>query len=344
MGVILLNCCSFCKKIDILESKAFSFFYFVKYMSIKTAEFVSPGHPDKICDFIADSILDAYLEGDKESRVAVEVMGGHGLITVNGEVTSKTKPDIESVVKKIVGENYKVVINLSKQSPSIARGVDTGGAGDQGIMKGYATSETESMMPREYELARNLCMKIYEKYPYDGKVQVTLEGDKVKTVVASFQNSRNKELLPFVKNIIQAEEYLINPAGEWTMGGFDADAGLSGRKLVVDSYGPEMPVGGGSFSGKDYTKVDRSGAYIARKIAVDCIRSDKAKEVFVKLAYAIGKPEPVMAMAILDGKETKIEGYDLTPKGIKDALNLENVKFSETARWGHFGRGFNWDK
>ena len=267
--------------------------------SIKTAEFVSPSHPDKICDFIADSILDAYLKGDKYSRSGVEVMGGHNLITVNGEVTSKTKPDLELLIKNIVGKNYKVIINLSKQSPSIAHGVDIGGAGDQGIMKGYATAETKSMMPKEYELARNLCMKIYKKYPYDGKVQVTLAGDKVKTVVASFQNSKNKELLPFVKNIIKAEEYLINPAGEWTMGGFDADAGLSGRKLIMDSYGPEIPIGGGSFSGKDYTKVDRSGAYIARKIAVDYVKSGKAKEVFVKLAYAIGKPEPVMAMAVL---------------------------------------------
>ncbi len=317
---------------------------FIKHMSIKTAEFVSPKHPDKICDFIADSVLDAYLEGDKDSRSAVEVMGGHNLITINGEVTSKTKPDIEGLVKKIVGENYKIDVNLSKQSPSIAHGVDEGGAGDQGIMKGYATAETGNMMPKEYDLARDLCLKIYQKYPYDGKVQVTLDGDRVKTVVASFQNSKNADLLPFVKNIIQADEYLINPAGEWTMGGFDADAGLSGRKLIVDNYGPEIQIGGGSFSGKDCTKVDRSGAYIARKIAVDYVRSGKAKEVFVKLAYAIGKPEPVMAIAVLDGKEIKIEGYDLTPKGIRKILNLENVKFSETARWGHFGRGFNWDK
>ncbi len=313
-------------------------------MSVKTAEFVSPGHPDKICDFIADSILDVYLAGDKNSRVAVEVMGGHNLITVNGEVTSHSSPDLEKIVREIVGQNYKIMINLSKQSPSIAHGVDIGGAGDQGIMKGYATAETENMMPCEYELARNLCQKVYEKYPYDGKVQVTLNGDNVETVVVSFQNSKNKDLLPLVKNIISAKEYLINPAGEWILGGFDADTGLSGRKIVIDNYGPEIPIGGGSFSGKDYTKVDRSGAYIARKIAVDYVKKDKAKEVFVKLAYAIGKPDPVMALAILDGKEVSIEGYDLTPKGIKKMLNLENVKFAETAKWGHFGRGFNWDK
>ena len=322
-------------------------------MSIKTAEFVSPGHPDKICDFIADSILDAYLENDKESRVGIEVMGGHNLITINGEVTSKTSPNLEFLIKKIVGENYKVIINLSKQSPSIASGVNTGGAGDQGIMKGYATSETKNMMPLEYELARNLCQKIYEKYPYDGKVQVTLDGDKVKTVVVSFQNSKNKDLLPFVKSIIPAEKYLINPAGEWTIGGFDADAGLSGRKLIIDNYGPEIPIGGGSFSGKDCTKVDRSGAYMARKIAVDLLKREilkskrslpASRQAFVKLAYAIGKPDPVMAVAISDGKEISIEGYDLTPKGIKKTLDLENVKFSKTSQWGHFGRAFNWDK
>jgi S-adenosylmethionine synthetase len=332
---------------------------------IKTAEFVSPGHPDKICDFIADSILDAYLAGDKNSRVAVEVMGGHNLITINGEVTSKAEPDLEALIKRIVGQEYKININLSKQSESIASGVDTGGAGDQGIMKGYATSATENFMPLEYELARNLCQKVYEKYPYDGKVQVTLEKKAtasggvpqnavIKTVVVSFQNSKNSELLPYVQNILadltsealaKEVEYLINPAGEWTLGGFDADTGLSGRKLVIDNYGPEIPIGGGSFSGKDYTKVDRSGAYIARKIAVDLVRKGEVEEVFVKLAYAIGKPEPVMAVAVLDGKEVAIEGYDLTPSGIKKILNLENVKFAETAKWGHFGRpNLPWEK
>src|SRR3989344_7834844 len=243
---------------------------------IKTCEFVSPGHPDKVCDFIADSILDAYLAGDKASRVAVEVMGGHNLISINGEVTSKSHPDIESIVKKIVGQDFNVAVNLSKQSPSIAAGVDTGGAGDQGIMKGYATADTASLMPREYELAPDLCKKVYEKYPYDGKGQVTTEVEsgklKVKSVVASFQNSKNSDLLPLVKSIIEAEEYLINPAGEWTLGGFDADTGLSGRKLVIDNYGPEIPIGGGSFSGKDYTKVDKRGAYMARRIAVELIQ------------------------------------------------------------------------
>jgi len=311
-------------------------------MSIKTAEFVSPMHPDKICDFIADSILDAYMEGDKNSRCAIEVMGGHNLVTINGEVTSKANPDIESIVKSIVGENFKILSNIVLQSSQIAQGVDIGGAGDQGIMKGYATNETDEYLPLEYSLARNLCQKIFEVYPYDGKTQVTIDSGKVKAVVASFQNTKNDALLDLVKNNIEAEEYHINPAGEWDQGGFDADTGLSGRKLIVDNYGPEITIGGGSFSGKDYTKVDRSGAYMARKIAVDLLKKYNAKEVYTKLAYAIGKSEPVMAVAIIDGKEIEIENYDLTPRGIHKYLKLDEAKFKDTCTWGHFGRGFEW--
>ena len=329
---------------------------------VKTAEFVSPKHPDKICDYIADSILDAYLKGDGKSRVAVEVQGGHKLVTINGEVTSKVKPDVEALVRRIVGKDYKVLINIALQSPEIAQGVDTGGAGDQGIMKGYATSETPVFLPLEYVLARNLCQKIFAVYPYDGKTQVTVKDGKVTTVVASFQNTKSKELLALVKKVIKAEEYLINPAGEWSQGGFDADSGLTGRKLVVDNYGPEVAIGGGAFSGKDYTKVDRSGAYMARRIAVDLLKKEikgqKGKklgptEVFVKLAYAIGKKEPVMAVAEihLPGaaghadtvKEIPITGYDLSPVGIRDFLKLDKVKYADTCTWGHFGRGFSWE-
>ncbi len=310
---------------------------------IKTCEFVSPMHPDKICDFIADSILDAYLEGDKNSRVATEVMGGHNLITVNGEVTSNANPDLEKIIKGIVGEEYKVIINIVKQSTEIAAGVDTGGAGDQGIMKGYATSESDTLLPLEYTLARNLCQKVFEVYPYDGKTQVTIEDGVVTTVVVSFQNAKNEQLLPLVKSIIKAKEYLINPAGEWNQGGFDADTGLSGRKLIIDNYGPEVPIGGGSFSGKDYTKVDRSGAYMARKIAVEILKERNAKEVYTKLAYAIGKAEPVMAVAVVDGKEEQITNYNLTPKGIREFLKLDTVVYKNTCKWGHFGHDFNWD-
>ena len=155
--------------------------------------------------------------------------------------------------------------------------------------------------------------------------------------------SRPWELDPIPK-IISAKEYLINPAGEWMQGGFDSDTGLSGRKLIVDNYGPEIPIGGGSFSGKDYTKVDRSGAYMARRIAVDYLRKYNAKHVYTKLAYAIGKAEPVMAIVVIDGKEMEITGYDLSPRGIYIGLELASTIYKDTSDWGHFGRGFSWDK
>jgi S-adenosylmethionine synthetase len=316
---------------------------------LKTAEFVSPKHPDKICDFIADSILDAFLAQDPHSRVAVEVMGGHSHITASGEITSLAQVDIEQVIQGIVGSNYQTAIHATTQSPQIAQGVDLGGAGDQGIMIGYATAETESLMPLEYELARNLCREIFAAYPFDGKVQITVADTNVRTVVASFQNTKTSELLKFVQSKIQAEEYLINPAGEWSIGGFDADSGLSGRKIIVDNYGPNIPVGGGSFSGKDYTKVDRSGAYMARKIAVDILKQKQAQEVIIKLAYAIGKPHPVMNTVLLYSntvgwREAEFpRNYDLTPSGIRKLLRLDQQIYARTADWGHFGRGFAWD-
>ena len=313
-------------------------------MRIKTCEFVSPKHPDKLCDFIADSLMDAYLEGDKNSRTAIEVMGGHGVVTISGEVTSQAEVDISAVIKDIVGAEYRIEVNIVKQSPEIAQGVDTGGAGDQGIMSGYATNETETHMPKEYELARSLCRKLYKKYPYDGKVQVTLSNGAITAVVASFQNTKTKELEELVRSLIEADEYFVNPAGEWHIGGFEADSGLSGRKIVIDNYGPEINVGGGSFSGKDATKVDRSAAYMARKIAVDLLKKFNAKEVRTKLAYAIGKAEPLMQVAYIDGKEEGIKGYDLTPQGIKSFLQLDQPIFAETSQWGHFGNGFLWDK
>ncbi|MDD4830860.1 MAG: methionine adenosyltransferase domain-containing protein [Candidatus Paceibacterota bacterium] len=310
--------------------------------TIKTCEFVSPKHPDKLCDYIADVLLDSYMAVDPKSRVAIEIMGGHNNISVSGEVTSKAKVNVENIIKSILGEKYNVKIYLSLQSPSISRGVDSGGAGDQGIMIGYAAGETKNFMPLEYELARNLCGKIYKQFPFDGKTQVTVENGKIKTVVASFQKISSAELEKLVRELIKAEEYLINPTGEWEMGGLDADSGLSGRKIVIDNYGPEIGIGGGSFSGKDWTKVDRSGAYMARRIAVDLLKKRGAKSVKTKLAYAIGKKEPVMAVAELDGKEEKIKGYDLSPKGIYEFLNLGEIKFRKTASWGHFGREFPW--
>lgn len=309
----------------------------------RTAEFVSPGHPDKICDLVADTLLDAYRANDPEARVAIEAMGGHGLIVINGEVTARGSVDVEGIVRGIVGDDFQVISGVSEQSPEIAQGVDMGGAGDQGIMKGYATRETESRMPIEYELARDLCRELYEIYPYDGKTQVTVADGRVTTALASFQNSETDELLGKLHELIEADEYLANPAGEWKIGGFDADSGLSGRKLVIDSYGPEVGIGGGSFSGKDYTKVDRSGAYMARRVAVDYLERHDACEVVTKLAYAIGKPDPVMAVAVVDGKEIPIEEYDLSPRGIREALGLRDVRFTDTSLWGHFGRGFPWD-
>lgn len=315
-------------------------------MNTKTAEFVSPKHPDKICDQIADAILDAYLIKDKYSRTAIEVIGGHNLIVVLGEVKSSiniNKIPIIKIIKSFVGDKFDLEIHLEEQSPEISKGVDIGGAGDQGIMIGYACNETKNYMPLEYELARNLCYRIYQKYPYDGKTQVTLDNNKVLRVVVSFQNTKTKELENLVKSIIKSEEYIINPAGDWKIGGFEADSGLTGRKLIVDSYGPRVPVGGGSFSGKDSTKVDRSGAYMARRIAVDYLRKYKAKEVLVKLAYAIGQEEPLMESVIIDGKEKEIKDYDLKPNSIIKSLDLRSPIYTKTSQWGHFGNGFKWD-
>jgi len=327
---------------------------------LRTVEFVSPKHPDKICDLTADTILDNYLAQDPHARVAVEVMGGHGLITLNGEVTSTANIDCAKIVTSIVGEDYKVIANLSKQSPEISRGVDVGGAGDQGIMVGYATIETPQVVPLEYQLARNLCKQSYKVYPFDGKVQVTVDvgsvltnstnEPQIKCVVASFQNSKSSELEALVRSLITADNYRINPAGEWQQGGFDADSGLAGRKLVVDAYGPSVAIGGGSFSGKDATKVDRSGAYYARKVAVDLLDKSSAagkpaREVLVKISYAIGVVEPVMAVAYIDGAQHDISGlYDFSPRAICKLLELDKPQFSELCQWGHFGRENIWDK
>ena len=313
---------------------------------LKTAECVSPGHPDKVCDRISDAVLDAYLTQDPNSRVAIESVGSHGKIFVTGEVTSIAKDvDICEIVDQIVDGKYDISVHVVEQSPEIARGVDADGAGDQGIMTGYATRETATYMPKEYELARNLCQQVYSVYPYDGKTQVTLDEDgTIFSIVCSFQNAPRNALLELVEEVIpNAKEYHINPAGDWTQGGFDADAGLTGRKIIVDNYGPEVAVGGGAFSGKDPSKVDRSGAYMARRIAVDYLENKpEANIVLVKLAYAIGHPEALMAVAIVDGVPEDVKGYDLTPKGIRSFLQLDQPIYGETAEWGHFGRGFSW--
>lgn len=318
---------------------------------IKTCEFVSPKHPDKICDRIADGLLDAYLNLDPNARVAIEVMGGHGKINISGEVTALTAVNAPDIARGFCDGDLELNVNIVKQSPFIAQGVDAGGAGDQGIMVGFACRDTDSLMPYEYELSRSLCREIFKHYPYDGKVQVTVDGREALAVAASFQNAPTRDLLDLVRSSVKAREYFINQAGEWSLGGFEADSGLSGRKIVVDAYGPNVPVGGGSFSGKDATKVDRSGAYMARKIAVTLLKRRKeADQAAVRLAYAIGRPEPVMAYAELTGQKSfraipdLAREFDLTPKGISRALDLKAVRFAETSDWGHFGRDFPWDK
>ena len=346
-------------------------------MFYRTAESVSPKHPDKLCDRISDAILDAYFAQDPDARVAAETCGGHGVVFVTGEITSTADVDIPAIVHRIAGDNVEVHTKVVKQSPEIAQGVDTGGAGDQGIMIGYACDETPELLPREVVLSRRLNQYLYEKFPYDGKTQVTIRPDgKVDSVVASFQNASSDELTKAVSDWLLEQKFLdgrsasfftkmvlddpkeyaplfdntedlrayINPAGDWNQGGFDADTGLTGRKLIVDNYGPRVAIGGGCYSGKDPSKVDRSAAYMARRIAVDYLRERKAHEVLVRLAYAIGYAEPLEKTVIIDGKPEEIEGYDLTPRGIIKSLDLKRPIYEKTAEYGHYGNGFDWDK
>lgn len=322
--------------------------------SYRTAESVSPGHPDKLCDQISDAILDAYLAKDLDSRVAVETVGGHGRIFITGEVTSHAHPEIEPIVKRLAG-NVKVDVHLVKQSPEIAHGVDTGGAGDQGIMVGYACDETPEMLPLEVVLSRKLNQNLYERWPHDGKTQVTLKDGKITSIVASFQSAEHDDLAAQVMTWLKHEPLAVadnghfnlhaNPSGDWHQGGFDADAGLTGRKLVVDNYGPSVPIGGGCFSGKDPSKVDRSAAYMARKIAIDYLRARNASEVFCHLAYAIGYDQPLEATVTIDGEQEEVTGYDLTPHGIITALDLKKPQYEPTARYGHYGHSeFAWER
>ncbi len=342
---------------------------------MKTAESVTPSHPDKLCDRISDAILDACLEQDPMSRVAIETMGGHGIITITGELTTKAYINAREIAQSIAGTQYGVQTNIVTQSPEIANGVDIGGAGDQGIMIGYACNDNEAMIPQELYLARSLAKHIYAKYPFDGKTQITLADDgTVATVVASFQNTTKQELhhaiTEWLDNGIKHTSAIVvhaNPAGDWNIGGFEADTGLTGRKLMVDNYGPQIPIGGGCFSGKDATKVDRSAAYMARQTAVTLLKAyEDSIEVTVKLAYAIGIAQPVMATAKilfyddLDfSKNVVTKNVDLlagdneysyknqehfTPQNIIKFLDLRKPQFAKTAEWGHFGNGFTWDK
>ena len=319
---------------------------------IRTAECVSPMHPDKMCDRISDTLLDLHLEQDPNSRVAIETCGGMGEVYITGEVTSNavvTRENIVKVVHDVTTDNtINVIININSQSPEIANGVDTGGAGDQGIMIGYACRDNKQFLPQEYFLSRELNKHVFSKYPYDGKTQVTMNGNSLR-VVCSFQNAPSDKLQQLVMEYFEDyPEYFIealhcNPAGDWNIGGFTADAGLTGRKLAVDNYGPRVPLGGGAFSGKDSTKVDRSAAYMGRRIAVDILEQrPEVQEVMVQLAYAIGYDQPLQATAIVDGEHEFIKGYDLSPKGIIDFLELTKPIFGDSAAFGHMGAGFNW--
>jgi len=292
---------------------------------INTAECVSNWHPDKICDLIADNIVVECLNQDPESRCAIEVLGGHGQVVISGEVTTKAIVDYCKITrdfyKSHCGKDIGVMCNIVTQSPDIALGVDRGGAGDQGIMYGYACDENDLKIPQEMYLAR----KLLEPFKVDAKSQVTIEDGLVTDVVLSVQGMEQEALQEYVRVFlnsfnVRCSKYLnvyCNWTGKFEIGGFDADCGVTGRKIVVDQYGARVPVGGGAFSGKDFTKVDRSAAYFARWIALDLLQRSFSHEVLVEIAYCIGKSEPLMVTATIDGEKRDVsDKYDCQPQSI----------------------------
>ena len=371
-----------------------------------TSESVTEGHPDKLCDYISDSILDEYLKQDKNSRVACETVASKGEIYVTGEITSKADVDIEKVVRDTVKEigydradldiDYKtcsVRINISKQSPDIAQGVDKSleqkegenlvseGAGDQGLMFGFACDETKELMPLPISLAHKLARRLTlvrknNEIPFlrpDGKTQVTVEyyGDnpvRVDTVVVSTQNNADVDIETVRKEVKQKvieavipnelldenTKYFINPTGRFVIGGPLGDSGLTGRKIIVDTYGGYSRSGGGAFSGKDPTKVDRSASYMARHIAKNIVANGYAKKCEIQLAYSIGVAKPVSIFIDTFGTGTisdeeivkKIEEkFDLSPRGIINYLDLQKPIYKQTTNYGHFGKeNLAWEK
>ncbi len=377
-----------------------------------TSESVTEGHPDKLCDYISDSVLDSYLEKDKNSRVACEVMCGKGEVFVTGEITSTANINIEEVVRNTIKEigyfgedididykTCKVHINISRQSPDIALGVNKSledkegenlqseGAGDQGIMFGYACDETEELMPLPISLAHKLSKKLAEVRKEriidylgpDGKVQVTIEYEddildednipiRVDTVVVSTQHRDGIELEKIKEDIKEKvikttipmdlldddTKYFINPTGRFVIGGPLGDSGLTGRKIIVDTYGGYSRHGGGAFSGKDATKVDRSVSYMARHIAKNIVANGYSKKCEIQFAYSIGVAKPVAIYIDTYGTNTipeekivkKIEDkFDLTPRGIINYLELQNPIFRKTTNYGHFGKKeLPWEK
>ena len=361
-----------------------------------TSESVTEGHPDKIADQVSDAILDACLEQDPFSRVAAETLTATGLVVIAGEITTKAYVDFQTLVRGVVASigydnalygfdsnTCAVISTINKQSGDIAQGVDTGGAGDQGMMFGYASNETPELMPAPISLAHKLCRQLTAvrksgKLPYlrpDGKSQVTVEYDengkpaRIDAVVISSQHSdsvTNEELhadiLKYViKAVLPAEwldentKYHINPTGRFVIGGPMGDTGLTGRKIIVDTYGGAGRHGGGAFSGKDPTKVDRSAAYMARYIAKNIVAAGLADRAEVQLAYAIGVADPVSVRIdtfgtgkVGEAKLTELvrKNFKLQPKGIIESLNLRRPIYQKTAAYGHFGRTepeFTWE-
>ncbi|MBR2705143.1 MAG: methionine adenosyltransferase [Clostridia bacterium] len=366
-----------------------------------TSESVTEGHPDKLCDFISDSVLDSFLEKDPNARVACETVAGKGEVVLTGEISSTAEVDIESVVRNAIKEigydnadldidyrTCKVHLNLAKQSPDIALGVDKSleqkegedvqseGAGDQGLMFGFACDETDNYMPLPIHLAHKLSKRLADvrksgEIDYlrpDGKVQVTVEYEddkplRVDTIVVSTQHNDGvdldvlkKDIKEKVINAVVPEKlldentkYFINPTGRFVIGGPLGDAGLTGRKIIVDTYGGYARHGGGAFSGKDSTKVDRSAAYIARFLAKNIVYNGYAKKCEIQLSYAIGVAKPVsiyvetFGTGTIDEEELvkKIyDKFDLTPRGIINYLELQKPIFRKTTNYGHFGKPY----
>ena len=352
-----------------------------------TSESVTEGHPDKLCDLISDSILDECLKQDKNSRVAVETFAAGNTITIAGQITSKAEFNVEEVVRKVIKEigydnaevdmdyrTCKIDINITKQSPDIAMGVDIGGAGDQGIMFGYASDETENYMPYAINMAHKLSKRLAEVrkdgiIPYlrpDGKVQVTIEYEddkpkRIETILISTEHNADisQEILKedVIENIINAvvpngmmdenTKIYVNPTGRFVIGGPLGDTGLTGRKIIVDTYGGYARHGGGAFSGKDASKVDRSAAYMLRHIAKNIVANGYAKKCEIQVSYAIGMKDPlsIYINTFGTGKKTEEElvemvksHFDLTPKGMIDYLGLQEPIFTKTTNYGHFGK------
>lgn len=346
---------------------------------ILTAESVTEGHPDKLCDTIADAVLDACLLGDPDSRVACEVLATAGKITVAGEITTKAMPDIPHIVCKTVRRigysgNYEVEVDVHDQSPDIAEAVNGENevtAGDQGIVYGYACQETPQLLPLPVVLAHRITMGLTEArhnhllewHRPDGKAQVSVEYEdgkpmRVRTVVVSAQHEpevSQKELRETVYQLIlvpalekyldQNTEILINPSGSFVLGGFEADTGLTGRKLMVDTYGGVVPHGGGALSFKDCTKVDRSGAYMARYLAKNIVAASLAEKCTVSMAYAIGKAEPLYVQADTHGTGVYPDAvlaeavkliFDLMPTGMANTLQLMEPIYQKYCNYGHF--------